>query len=108
MKIANRDAREFVQKQHPFEGSNMFAQFHPESDGLRYVVYSYGEHFPMYINCKGIWFENEDKFSRSTARHMSQARPTNNTVLLSTEWMKKLAEEGYVAIASSRILGGAL
>jgi hypothetical protein len=105
MKIANKDARLFVQKQHPFEGSNMYAQFKPEGDGLRYIVYSYGEHFPMYIHCKDVWFENEDKYSPTTSKHMSQARPTHNTILLSSEWMRKLASEGYVAIASSRILG---
>ena len=120
MKIANKDARKFVQQRLPFQGSNLFAQVHTRNseDGISepdtwYVVYSYGKHFPMYIclhiGGRDIWFANEDKYSRSTTRHQSQARPvTDGSKMhwLSTEWMQRLARGGYRVIAKERILQG--
>lgn len=119
MKIANRDAREFVQKQHPFEGSNMFAEFFcvdpkDKTEGQSgYVVYSFGKHFPMYIclhlGGQDIWFANEDKYSRTTTRHQSQARPIwdgSKMHWLSTEWMLRIVNRGYTTIAKDRVLTG--
>lgn len=112
MKIANRDAREWVLKQRPFQGSNMFAEFSgPDPKG--YVVYSYGKHFPMYICLHlggyDVWFANEDKYSRSTTRHQSQARPIwDGTQMrwLSTKQMQQLAQGGYRSLAMERVLKG--
>lgn len=119
MKITNKDARKFVQQRLPFQGSNMFAEYfcpYPEdsSEGQHgYVVYSYGKHFPMYIclhiGGRDIWFANEDKYSRSTTRHQSQARPvTDGTKMhwLSTEWMKRLVQGGYRELVKARIVEG--
>jgi hypothetical protein len=113
MKIANRDARQFVQKQHPFEGNNINGQFHTQNnaDGdngpdMWYVVYSYGPHWPMFIHAGDTWFENEDKNSRTTAKHRTQTHPQCPTVLLSAKWMLRLAKGGYAAIAKERILQG--
>ena len=113
MKIANRDARRLVQKDHPFEGSNIYAQFHtqnhPNGDNgpdMWYVVYSYGPHWPLFIHAGDTWFENEGKYGRTTAKHRSQTHPHVPTVLLSTEWMLRLAKGGYAAIAQQRILTG--
>ena len=113
MKIANRDARPLVKEQHPFEGSNLSAQFHtqnhPNGDNgpdMWYVVYSYGDHWPLFIHANGTWFENEDKHSRTTAKHRSQCHPHCPTVLLSVQWMLRLASGGYAAIAKARVLTG--
>jgi len=113
MKIANRDARQFVQKQHPFEGNNIYAQFHTQNndDGTNgpdmwYVVYSYGDHWPLFIHAGDTWFENEDKHSVTTSKHRTQTHPHRPTVLLSTKWMLRLAKGGYAAIAKERILQG--
>lgn len=108
MKIANKNAREFVQKEHPFDGNNLFAQFGCSHDTKEtwYVVYSYGLHFPMFVKANGIWFENEDKFSPTTSKHRSQAHPLCPTVLLSTRHMLTLAKDGYSALAGQRILHG--
>jgi hypothetical protein len=112
VKISNRDARLYVEQRKPFQGSNMYAKWYcpttaesVESEGW-YVVYSFGDHFPMYVWAEGVWFENEDKFSRTTSKHMGQCRPPRTTVLLSTAWMKKLATLGYRGIAKQRILTG--
>lgn len=113
MKIANRDARKFVQQQHPFQGNNIFAQFHTQNneDGTNgpdmwYAVYSYGAHWPLFVWANGTWFENEDRHSVTTSKHRTQTHPHCPTVLLSTEWMKRLARGGYRAIAKERILQG--
>ena len=113
MKIANRDARKYVEKEHPFEGSNLYAQFHtqnhPNGDNgpdMWYVVYSYGDHWPLFIKANGTWFENEDKHSRTTAKHRTQCCPDRYTVLLPYQWMLRLAKGGYAAIAKARVLQG--
>lgn len=113
MKIANRDAREFVRKLHPFQGNNLFAQFHTQNnkDGTNgpdmwYAVYSYGFHWPLFVHTDGIWFENEDRHGVTTSKHRSQTHPYGSTVLLSSEWMQRLARGGYAAIAKERILQG--
>ena len=49
MKVANKNASEYVNKCEIFEGSNTFSEFKVQYDDKLYVVYSYGYHFPMYI-----------------------------------------------------------
>lgn len=113
MKTANRDARQFVQKEHPFEGSNLYARFHtthhPNGENgpdMWYAVYSYGDHWPLFVHINDTWFENEDKHSQSTSKHRTQTHPHCATVLLSSKWMQRLAKGGYAAIAKERILTG--
>jgi len=105
-RISNSDCRSFVQEREPFQGSNLYAiHLDQGTDNYRYIVFSWGEHYPMFIYTNGCWFENEDKYSRSTTKHQTQAHPRRPTILLSTYWMKVLANEGYHAIAKERILG---
>lgn len=42
-----------------------------------YVVYSYGEHWPLFVYEKvgGTWMVNEDKASRTTSKHKGQVWP---------------------------------
>ena len=44
---------------------------------VRYVVYSYGTHFPMYIwdEVTQRWYGNRDKYSITTTRHQRYACP---------------------------------
>jgi len=111
MKVANSKCKTYVQSKTPFKGSNLYGEY----IGDNYVVYSYGRHFPLFIYAEGAWFENEDKywmdgtrcnFSVSTERQRQQARPACSTVLLARSWMEKLANEGYKALATERILRG--
>ena len=109
-RIANRDARKYVQNREPFAGSNINAQWHhadgDDGDADWYVVYSYGAHWPLFVYANGCWFENEDKYSVSTSKHHTQCHPHTPTILLSTSWMKRLAQGGFEAIAKERILTG--
>ena len=101
MKVANKDARKFVQKMIEFKGSNTFAEYQTHGGTWRYVVYSYGYHFPMYVaewidgdmaNAK--WYENSDKYSASTSKQQSQLRPSLDCIKLCTEDMKAIASGG--------------
>ena len=91
-RIANKIARAFVQKAEPFQGSNLFGEYDDSDEGSNtpYVVYSYGYHFPMFIYLGNSWYENSDKYSVSTSKQQSQARPTMDTIKLNTDDMKKL------------------
>jgi hypothetical protein len=40
------------------------------------VVYSYNW-YPIFVYKNGQWFENENRYSMSTAKQMSQLRPHN-------------------------------
>lgn len=104
-RVANNSCRKHVQNREPFRGSNLYGVFSLlDADQEVYTVYSYGEHYPMFIHTNGMWFENEDKYSRSTSKHHGQAHPHTPTILLSTRWMTRLALNGYQGIAKERIL----
>ena len=110
-RIANRDCREYVQNRHAFVGSNLYAEHrvvgtYPHSDCHHYTVYSYGYHFPMFIYVEGVgWFENEDKYSRSTSKHYVQAHPHAQTRKLSTRAMEYLDNRGYRELLRGRFNG---
>jgi hypothetical protein len=82
MRVSNNKARDYVNILEEFQGSNMFGKWHSWDEGVDklYVVYSYGHHFPMYVydDRENKWVGNKDKFSRSTTRHQSQARPSED------------------------------
>lgn len=113
-KIVNRDAAQYVNRQEPFYGSNIFAFWtgsNRRSAGVgepRYVVCSYGHHFPMYIWEQNTeqWFGNSDKYSVTTTRHQSQCRPTTNSIVwLPTRFMLTLAEFGFRQLVVARMEG---
>lgn len=109
MKIANKNAREYISDREIFKGSNLFSEERTinETDALRktireihgeplkiYVVFSYGYHFPMFACVRGEWYENSDKYSRTTSKQKNQARPYHKCRQLNTEQMKRLVERG--------------
>lgn len=55
-----------------------------------YVVYSYGRHWPLFANWKGVWFANKDKASRTTSKHYGQAHPHTTVVEMSNIDMEYL------------------
>lgn len=93
-RVANKDIDKHIDNLEIVKGSNIFtedsgtrhrffykypANLDTDNDNL-YVVYSYGYHFPMYIHCRqaNLWYGNSDRFSVSTSKHQSQARPSRN------------------------------
>jgi hypothetical protein len=107
-RIANKAARAMVEARRPFEGSNLFAREHvpPHGHTTLYVVYSYGEHFPIYIaetdneTKRLTWYANSDKYSPSTSRHQSQAAPWHGTycVPMTTDAMRRIAKDGIAGL----------
>jgi len=89
-KTSNKNARELTQARKPFKGSHTFAEW----QGTMYAVYSYGYHFPLFVfdSIGKKWFENADGYSRSTARHRSQLRPTTETEKVPTAALQRLAK----------------
>lgn len=85
-KISNATARKFVQVLAPFTGNNTFAEVR---NGV-YVVFSYGDHFPLFAHVNGVWFENEDKYSPTTSKHRSQLHPLTDTHKLSTSALQSV------------------
>jgi hypothetical protein len=103
MKIANVNARKYVQKRIPFSGSNLMGSNVRED---MYVVFSYGSHWPLFIYTNGQWYENEDRTSVTTSKHRTQTHPRCPTMLLSIKWMERLATNGYQALVKARIVEG--
>ena len=108
MRTSNSKARDYVNNLEAFIGSNIYSNWFSWDEGMTklYAIFSYGEHFPMYIydDNEDVWVGNQDKYSRSTTRHQSQARPSGGVdVWLSTSEMKGLiAEGGLVGLTISK------
>ena len=91
-KTANKDCAPYVTKREEFKGSNLFGEWDRLSEYgdisetyTPYIVYSYGRHFPIYLYLNGVWYENTDKYSVSTSKHQTQARPEASTVKVDTQ-----------------------
>tara|TARA_B100001769_G_C22074435_1_gene578467 strand:- start:667 stop:1191 length:525 start_codon:yes stop_codon:yes gene_type:complete len=76
MKTANIRARDLVINRIPFKGSNTHAEYR---NGV-YVVFSY-DWYPVFVYKDGQWFENEEGYSMSTKKQMSQMRPYNFNII---------------------------
>lgn len=88
MKTTNKKCRQFVQAKTDFQGHNLFGI----TENGKFVVYSYGRHFPLFAFINGIWYSNSDKYSMSTSKQYGQAHPLCDTVSISTTELKKLIE----------------
>ncbi len=113
-RINGRLARPYVQRKEPFQNSNgqLYAEWYgashsEENNNSRYVVYSYGRHWPLfvYVPQVSLWFENKEKFSPTTSKHRSYSHPHCDTVLLSLEQIKLLDRLGYSALTYERFHG---
>lgn len=104
--LANNQVREFVNDRRPFKNNNgtMFTTYRHDL----YVVYSYGEHYPMYVyDCIAKqWFGNDSKSSRTTQRHKTQARPDDRDVYgVTTDYLRALILAGsYANYAAQTVL----
>lgn len=80
---SNKRGRELVQNKIPFKGNNTHANYVKDV----YVVYSYNW-YPIFVFKDGQWFENENRYSVSTAKQMSQLRPYNQGDIIKTSKSK--------------------
>ena len=101
-RISNRDAHAYALRRKLFKGSHLYSEVHTSGAGTElYVVFSYGEHFPMFIaetvDGQTAWYENVSGYSRTTAKHKTQARPRNVQIThMEHEAMHQIAEHGLV------------
>lgn len=111
-RCSNSDAIRFIEYRDEFETNNetMYGRWKyrdiNEGDSGRYVVYSYGDHFPMYVydskTCQ--WYGNKDKYSRTTSCHQSKARPRAGVAdWFDTETMKRIVEFGMVGLIEHKL-----
>ncbi len=102
-RVSGSDCHQYVQNLQPFhnsgsnhrhpKGSTLWGKWVTDTNDkpLLYVVYSYGPHFPLYTNWKGVWFANEERVSRTTNNHKSYAHPRKPCVPLSRDQMVDFA-----------------
>ncbi|WP_212634847.1 hypothetical protein, partial [Salmonella enterica] len=83
IRTTTRKCRQYVRECTPFTAANIFSTIN--NNGL-YVVYSYGEHFPLFIydHNSDTWLENSDGYSRTTSQHRSKAHPHTDTIKINT------------------------
>ena len=81
-KVAGWEARPYVEARTPFTNHNkqLFGRYETP---LLYVVYSYGEHWPLFVWDGFDWYENEEKCSPTTSHHHGYAHPHTPTIKLS-------------------------
>lgn len=96
-RTTTRNTREYVNARQQFHAPNLKGEWKTDWDGNEYyVVYSYG-YYPIYIFKDGIWYGNEDSYSRTTGKHMSYSRPSNGKIYwLSRREMEDLERSGTV------------
>jgi hypothetical protein len=110
-RVANKDARKYVQERKPFSGSNTEGVWRrdiykgSEAHLRRYVVTSYGNHFPLFIWDDGVWYENVDWFAPTTSKHKSQLHPHCETMPMTCKDMVCLMYYGIGGVAAGMIAG---
>lgn len=102
-RVANADARRCVQNHEEFIGSNTYAEWRGHMLPHRYVVYSYGEHWPLFVYEDGKWYENADKYSRTTSKHHGQLHPLCETEKHSDDDMCQIADLGVARWMQRRL-----
>jgi len=97
MKYANKDMRKAVEYMTEFENNNgTVYSIRYERAGL-YVVYSYGDHWPLWVYDwnDSQWYENVDKYSVTTSRHASCTKPYDLT--------KSAQANGFISMTCNEI-----
>lgn len=84
----------FTKNQIPFKSSNLkgFWEYDPNKQ-YQYVVLSY-DWYPIFLYKNGKWYEAKDGFSNSTKKQIINARPTYDTIRVSTGEMKDMRNGG--------------
>jgi hypothetical protein len=86
-RIANNESKTYTENLIPFKANNLEAKTLDNGD---YVVLSYG-YYPIWWHCKkeNKWYGNKDKYSQTTAKQMSQSRPTYDAEMLGRNELEK-------------------
>lgn len=89
IKTSGWKARALVQSKTNFKNHNgqLFGRWETP---LMYAVYSYGDHWPLFVWDGFDWYENEEKFSVTTTKHRSQTHPLKETTLLNRNALRAM------------------
>jgi len=87
-RISNSDAGTYTENMLPFRANNLEGKVLENGD---YVVLSYG-YYPIWFFSKreAKWYGNKDKFSVSTAKHISQSRPTYDAEMVGRNYIDEV------------------
>jgi len=79
-KISNGESSSYTENMLPFKANNLEGKTLDNGD---YVVLSYG-YYPIwfYSAATSKWYGNKDKYSQSTAKQISQSRPSYDATIL--------------------------
>lgn len=86
-KVTMKQAAALVASRKPFKANSAFAE-----NSRHYVVYSYGYHWPLLAYINGRWYENSDKASVTTSKHLTLLRPDAETIPVSLQDITALFE----------------
>lgn len=103
VRTTNRNAGDYVRNGVPFTNSNgqLFGRW--ETPSL-YVVYSYGDHWPLFAWDNGEWLENDDRYSVTTTRHRTHAHPHTQTFPTSRTSLKHIIANRIADWKSNRAM----
>jgi hypothetical protein len=83
-----------------FVNSNgtMYSKWEGEGENRRYIVYSHRTSWPVFVYSSHLdkWWENQDKVSTTTSRHLTQAHPHTVTEKISVHLLRLLADAGPI------------
>lgn len=98
-KISTRSCRTSVKLRAPFRcHGSLYGTQKMAADGeTMYVVYSYGEHWPLFVYHAGVWYENEDRYSVTTSKHRSASHPHCETQHVACDALKRFISRGMAA-----------
>jgi len=108
--INNNQMSEFTTHHRQFKNNNGTVyttdQVHPDL----YIVYSYGEHWPMYVydGVSNAWFGNSTKYDQPTTnKHTTLAKPDVGFIhMLPLDEMQHLIDfGGYAGYCAKRCMG---
>lgn len=87
IRTSNSGSSQYTNNRQDFKANNLEGK---TLDNGVYVVLSYG-YYPVYVWKKDKWYGNNNKYSVSTAKQMTQSRPSGEIEYVDTEKLKKLA-----------------
>ena len=91
-RISNAESRTYTENHLPFKANNLEGKLLENGD---YVVLSYGYYPIWFWNKKeNKWYGNTNKYSITTAKHISQSRPTYTAEMVSRDELEKLMLDG--------------
>lgn len=101
----NSDARALVMLREEFKGNNIFACNRVAGGRKMYIVYSWGEHWPMFIydDESGVWYGTSTRRSQSTGTHTRKCEPNVTIRWMRSENLQAIALRGIVGYVEHKI-----